>query len=79
MIRPDSVLHSIPSAKWTGEEAFLHLRRTFSDAVDQRPDLMEPYLIRLEGLDERDQMRVMQEGLRETFARRYPSSSLRRP
>jgi hypothetical protein len=35
--------------------------------------LLEPYLIRLAGADESEQMTIMREALRETFATRYPN------
>lgn len=50
-----------------------HLEETFRHAVDQRPDLMEPYLIRLEGTNETERKAIMREGLRDTFTRRHPS------
>jgi hypothetical protein len=72
-IRPDSILHAIPVAQWTPEEVMAHLEETFRQACDQRPDLMEPYLIRLEGTNETEQKAIMREGLRDTFNRRHPS------
>jgi hypothetical protein len=55
------------------EEILAHLEQTFAHAVDQRPDLMEPYLIRLEGATEAERKDIMREALRETFKLRYPS------
>jgi hypothetical protein len=72
MTRPNSILHELPAAKWTPDEIFVHLLETFDQGARQRPDLFEPYLIRLAGLDEREQIPIMREALRETFALRYP-------
>jgi hypothetical protein len=71
-MRPDSILHGIPVHLWTPDEVQLHLERTFRTAVDQRPDLLEPYLIRLEGEDEASGRAIMREALAATFAGRYP-------
>lgn len=61
----------------TEDEAFKHLRQTFAAACADHPDLMEPYIIRLDDDAPRaEQMRLMQQGLRETFRRRYPSKAL---
>lgn len=75
MIRPDRELHQINGAKWSREEVFHHLSVTFDLAANLRPDLFEPYLIRLADTDqdERAQMAIMRQALRETFATRYPS------
>jgi hypothetical protein len=75
MIRPDRELHQIDVAKWSRDEAFHHLSVTFELAANHRPDLLEPYLIRLADTDqdERAQMAIMRQALRETFATRYPS------
>jgi hypothetical protein len=71
-MRPDSVLHGIPVHLWREGEVQLHLERTFRTAVDARPDLLEPYLIRLEGEDEAGSRAIMREALAATFAGRYP-------
>jgi hypothetical protein len=60
------------------EEILAHLEETFAHAVDQRPDLMEPYLIRLGGTTEGERKVIMREGLRETFKLRYPSKLTKR-
>jgi hypothetical protein len=73
MMRPDSILHLIPVHLWTAGEVQLHLERTFRTAVDARPDLLEPYLIHLEGEDEASSRRIMREALAATFAMRHPS------
>jgi hypothetical protein len=72
MMRPDRILHDIPVSKWSRDEAVSHLEVTFDQAARQRPDLMEAYLIRLDGATESEQVAIMREGLRETFTRRYP-------
>ena len=56
----------------------LHLERTFDMAADQRPDLMEPYLIRLAGANEDEQIAIMREGLAATFKQRNPIKRGRR-
>jgi hypothetical protein len=63
----------VPRFEAEGWEAMAHLSETFRHAVDQRPDLMEPYLTRLEGANEVERKAIMREGLRETFTRRHPS------
>ena len=75
MIRSDRELHQVDVAKWSGDEAHHHLAVTFDLAANHRPDLFEPYLIRLADADqdERSQMAIMREALRETFATRYPN------
>ena len=73
MIRPDNDLHQIDVAKWTRDEAHQHLLVTFDLAANHRPDLFEPYMIRLDGAHEREQMAIMREALRDTFATRYPN------
>lgn len=57
MIRPGSELHLIGASKWSREQVMAHLEETFRHAVDQRPDLMEPYLIRLEATNEIERRR----------------------
>lgn len=71
-MRPDRILHEIPVAKWTREEAIAHCETTFDQAARQRPDLFEPYLIRLSGASEAEQVSIMREALRSTLARRFP-------
>jgi len=66
------VLHEMVVAKWTRDEAVAHLEQTFDQASRQRPDLFEPYLIRLAGADEAEQVFIMREALRSTLARRFP-------
>jgi hypothetical protein len=75
MFRPDSVLHQVDVAKWSRDEAYHHLAVTFDLAANHRPDLIEPYLIRLADADqdERAQMAIMREALSATFAIRYPN------
>jgi hypothetical protein len=75
MIRPDHELHQINAAKWSRAEVFHHLSVTFELAANLRPELFEPYLIRLADTeqDERAQIAIMRQALRETFATRYPS------
>jgi hypothetical protein len=75
MIRPDRILHQVNVARWTREESHEHLVTTFELAANHRPDLFEPYLIRLVEAeqDEPTQMQIMREALRETFALRYPN------
>ena len=58
---------------WTRGETYQHLVVTFDLAARRRPDLFEPYLIRLAGADESEQMTIMREALRATFATRYPN------
>jgi len=71
MIRVD--YHHLPVAKWTSEEAFHHLDETFTRAISERPDLMEPYLVKLaEAQTEEEGAAIMRQGLRETIKLRYP-------
>ena len=74
MIRPDRVLHRIAAAQWSRAEARQHLSVTFDLAAKRFPDLFEPYAIRLVDAeqDERTQMAIMREALRDTFATRHP-------
>lgn len=73
-MRPDRVLHELPVSQWTRDEAYVHLSETFDAAARQRPDLLEPYMIRLDGTDDEQQRAViMRQGLKETFGRRHPS------
>jgi hypothetical protein len=78
VIRPDTVLHEIDLTRWTPDEAAAHLAGTFDQAATQRPDLFEPYQIRLDGLGQRDQVAIMREALRETFAVRWPTRLARK-
>ena len=50
-------------ARWTRDEAHAHLVTTFEFAANHRPDLFEPYLIRLADAeqDERSQVAIMRE------------------
>ena len=73
MTRPDRVLHKILVARWTPKEAASHLAATFEHAATERPDLFEPYQIRLVGLEEREQITIMREALRDTFTIRHQS------
>jgi hypothetical protein len=63
MIRPDRLLHQVNVSRWTREEAHAHLVTTFELAANHRPDLFEPYLIRLADAeqDERSQIAIMRE------------------
>ncbi len=56
-------------ATWTDEYAMAHLTATFQQACRSYPDVMEPYLIRLEGAA--DQKEAMRAALRETVKQRY--------
>jgi hypothetical protein len=73
VIRPDSILHELPVDRWNTEEGLSHLMGTFDRAVAERPDLMEPYLIRLEGTDDSEAKAIVRQALRETFTRRHPN------
>jgi hypothetical protein len=79
MIRPDRLLHQVDVARWTREEAHAHLVATFDLAANHRPDLFEPYLIRLADAeqDERTQMAIMRTALAVTFTLRYPNRHAR--
>lgn len=57
-------------AEWTEAEGLAHLRVTFQMAVKSHPDIMEPYLVALDGGDEKS---ILRRGLRETFQRRFPA------
>lgn len=54
---------------WTDEFALAHLKATFDQACRTHPDIMEPYMIRLDGEGDKETMRA---GLRETINQRYP-------
>lgn len=59
---------------WTEEEALEHLRQTFDRACFAHPDLMEPYMVRLESAPELEHKEIMRSGLRETIKQRYPAT-----
>lgn len=62
-----------PVTEWSEAEAFQHLNATFSGAVKAFPDIMEPWVLRLDGLtDTAEITAVMRHGLRETIKLRYP-------
>jgi len=64
---------SLPVAQWTADEALFHISLTFNRAVDERPDLMEPYLVRLaEASTDGERKEIMRAGLRETVMLRFP-------
>jgi hypothetical protein len=65
-VRPDYA-ELMPSA-WTPEEAEHHLRGTFNMACKAWPDVMEPYVIQLDGAD--GQVAHMRRALRETITKR---------
>ena len=73
MIRPG--FEKLQPASWTFDEGLLHLRITFQQAFVRWPDLIEPYVIQLEGAaDDVERKSIMRAALRETFAARYPSA-----
>jgi hypothetical protein len=76
-MRSDSLLHGLSIHLWTPDEVMAHLEATFGAAVDQRPDLMEPYMIRMNEEDEATRRAIMREALAATFARRHPSKAAR--
>ena len=62
--------------EWTPEEAYEHLKRTFSTACRQFPDIMEPWVIRADGTaDWKEHQEIMREGLRRTIRERWPIES----
>lgn len=74
MMRSVDQLDAIAPAAWTREEAYWHCRAVFDHAARFFPELMEPYLIALGELPERDEdaeRAIMWRGLRETIAERY--------
>jgi len=52
---------------WTDEYALQHLTETFKQACRAYPDLMEPYMVRLDGENDKE---IMRAGLRETILKR---------
>jgi hypothetical protein len=59
--------------EWSEEQAFAHLRDTFDAAAKAFPDIMEPYVLRLDGLTDQNEItNVMRQGMRETIKQRYP-------
>jgi hypothetical protein len=70
ILRPN--YEDLPPASWPFEEGLEHITGTFDRAAQCWPDVMEPYVIRLAGVDDDvDRKRIMQTGLRETVAQRY--------
>lgn len=66
-------LDELDVKEWTAEEGRDHLADTFARASRYHQDLMEPYAIALcECISDADRMEVMRDGLRSTFALRYP-------
>lgn len=62
--------------QWTSEEAYEHLRHTFDIACRQFPDIMEPWIIRADGIDDwREHQEIMREALRRTISERWPLAS----
>lgn len=78
MSRPDSILSVTPAGKWTPEEVYWHLKATFDQAATERPDLFEPFQIRLEGSLETEQVAIMREALGATFRQRWPDAHSRK-
>lgn len=76
-LRSDHELHELSVNVWTPDEAARHLAETFDGAARQFPDLMEPYQIRLEGLDQLERVKLMRRALSETICARYPTPDKR--
>ena len=57
-------------------QGIIHLEETFDREFRRRPDLLEPYVVRMErsnvqlGVEEKE--KIMRLGLAETFSRRWP-------
>lgn len=57
----------------TEQEAHAHLTETFDQNVRSFPEIMEPYVVLLADVFERDeQTSIMRRALRETIRARYP-------
>lgn len=55
------------------------LKKTFDGEFRRKPDIMEPYVIRLDGVtDEQERVAIMRAGLRETIGARWPLAEVRR-
>jgi hypothetical protein len=70
-MRSDTVLHAIPMHRWSEDELLSHSEETFRRAVVEHPDLMEPYVIRLEGELAPGRIAIVREALASTFTRRH--------
>lgn len=58
---------------------FTHLSKTFAENEHRFPDLMEPYSIMLSdaGLSVDERIRIMRNGLAQTFHKRFPEAEAR--
>ena len=72
MKRADWELHLLPTNEWTREEVVIHLEETFDREFRRRPDLLEAYVGRMEGKEEGERVKIMRQGLAETFSKRWP-------
>jgi hypothetical protein len=59
--------------EWSEDEAYQHCLDLWNRNFREFPDLLEPYLVSLDNAETRqDRVRVMRQGLAETFTRRFP-------
>jgi hypothetical protein len=73
--RPDHILHDIPVSAWTISEQMSHLRKTFDKACKKFPEIMEPYMARMDNLNGDELKAFMRAALSETIRARYPLAS----
>jgi hypothetical protein len=66
-------LDRLKVSEWTEEEALFHLTHTFDAACRMFPDIMEPWIPRVDGTTDRlEKLECMRLALRSTFRARYP-------
>lgn len=69
--------HDRAPSSWTDEEAFVHLRQTFAETVRTHPDIMEPWIVRLDGLDDtQEKTALMRRALASTLNARHPAREI---
>lgn len=57
---------------WTPDFAYEHLKNTFTQQFHEHPDLLEPYVLRLDTASKTEKIEIMRDGLRKTIKQRYP-------